>query len=103
MANWKVGDLVVCVSEPEDKYGGGYAGPSRDRLRLRAVYKITGIVTGYDGETRRALGFQLAGMNPAPYRGYHSECFRPVTKADEQFTARIRACRPAHRKTPVLT
>jgi hypothetical protein len=91
MANWKVGDLAVCVNAKFSRVA------SVDLLVLRAVYRVSGVI--YDD--REGVGLVLAGINPAPYVALRAERFRKITSASNKFTAQIRACRPAHRKTPV--
>lgn len=89
----KVGDVVEAI-----KNGGFDAtGYPRQRPEIGRYYRITSIYKMSYG-----LGCTLAGMNPAPYKGYFLYVkpgrlsvpagwyFRPIEKADEDFTASLR-------------
>lgn len=90
----KVGDVVEAIKD-----GGRDAnGLPRARPMAGRFYRITSIY-----EMRYGLGCTLAGMDAAPYRGYflfvkprtirnqpHGWYFRPIEKADEEFTATLR-------------
>jgi hypothetical protein len=88
----KVGDVVEAI-----KNGGFDAtGYPRQRPQIGHYYRITSIYNMSYG-----LGCTLVGMNPAPYRGYFLYVkpgklrapagwyFRPIEKADPEFTATL--------------
>lgn len=94
MSMFEVGDVVVCVRKPKSIHLNT---PSAgDVLRVTMVAILTRKARWWGVKKALCLGFAGKGSN-----GWEAHYFRKITAADEQFTARIKACRPAHRKTPV--
>ncbi len=96
------GDLVVCVDDGPGRAGPALGVPSF--LRKGLIYRVSKM---------NAPGVPLDGMRPAswhvvlldtasafPNLGYRAERFRKIDKADEQFTAQIRACKPVKQREP---
>jgi len=91
---FEVGDVVVCVNA--DKCPITHA---EQGLRKGAIYVIRDsklVTCARTGNTAPAV---KVDRDIDHWR--HERCFEYLPKADEQFTAQIRACKPAHRKTPV--
>jgi len=97
---FSVGDVVVCVRDnPCPHYR------TTTRVQKGAIYRIVEACLFTDKSTGfQAFAVLLDRDNPVKdgIEGWsHHDRFRKITAADEQFTAQIRACRPAHRKSPV--
>lgn len=89
---FSVGDVVVCV-DLSRKYRTAPV-----RLRLGAIYKVAATdFSRFDGEQALVLhGLpKLAGTV-----GFRAFRFRHLPKADDAFTAEMRACRPVRESEP---
>jgi len=82
---FKIGDVVVCVDASPPQVGGAMI-----RLRLRHVYRISDV---------HSHGTVLVNDEPPHvtgrrWGGWCSSRFRHLPKADNNFTASMRALRP---------
>lgn len=85
---FQVGDVVVCVNA---KPARNPIVPIAQLLREGAMYRIAGLPVGNNGE----VGLCLDGVAiPVPMVGFAYDRFRKLPRAEEDFTLRIRACRP---------
>lgn len=89
--DFKVGDVVVCVDDGRDMRGNLRAPVQRSKsLRRGHIYRIAWV-----GMTRaRVFGVKLLDDPAAAFGAWAADRFRKLPKADEQFTADMRACRP---------
>jgi|GEM_PF-2910936 len=97
MSGFEIGEVVVCVDNgpginPASVYIDGLPTP----LVLGRFYKITGFVVAPD----KSLGVLIDNMPPertigGPV-GWQATRFRKLPRADAEFTAQMRACKPQH-------
>jgi hypothetical protein len=94
MSGFEAGEVVVCINVGRDpratmKFTGGF-------LRLGKCYRVTWVGVTSAG----VVGLMLQG---GPTNGaWAADRFRKLPRADADFTAQIRACRPHSAKPPVL-
>lgn len=82
------GDVVVCVDAKPDRID-----PLAARLVERAHYRVA--VVGVHRDGGPAIGFRCLPSDIAgACWGWSARRFRKIDAADEQFAARIRACKP---------
>ncbi len=74
---------------------GGAPCPVKDGQIVRVV----GHIHGQAGDNDHR-GYALAGVDASPFKGFAHSSLKRVTKAKEEFTAIIRACRPVKTKQP---
>jgi hypothetical protein len=92
-APFQPGDVVVCVDASPGRLSG------RRSLKLRMVYRVSACRPSLDGTPSGHV--LVDGESPhgitdmGAWRGWDTVRFRKVDAADEQFTARIRAYKPA--------
>jgi len=91
---FKVGDVVVCVREPEGPYYDGW------EPRIGGIYKVVDIIPdGID------LGRMLINLAEDPTRddetGFEENAFKHLPKADDTFINQMRSLKPAKEKTNV--
>ena len=94
--DWRVGDLAECIIPRGDRWHGGGGPENGDVLCVTEVHAGRGYFTGRPG--------WFLGLKGEPLSRYDARYFRKVpplnTEASAEFTAKIRACKPAHRKAP---
>ena len=97
MADFKPGDVVVAVGVPaDDPKWNDCRTVSEGQPRNGAIVSVEAVVF-FSGE----CGLVVAGYpSRHPTRAWHHSCFRHLPKADEQFTAQMRACRPLREGQP---
>lgn len=93
MTDFKVGDVVVCVDASHHDGRGGAAWPSHcaelSKLTTGKVYRVE--LLDHEGDIMRLSGITYRALMGA----FGSHRFRRLPKAnDEQFIAKIRACKP---------
>jgi hypothetical protein len=89
------GDLVVCVDD------GLHPVALRPPIKSRKG-QVVRVMSMHFWENASELGFLAFGDSDLERLGVTRACyrFRKIDKADEQFTAQIRACKPAAGKVP---
>lgn len=89
------GDLVVCVDVGEIIFAG-FIHEGGDRLVFGRAYRCVWL--------RDIEGFPACGLAEVRSKdrtgGFLALRFRKIDKADEQFTAQIRACKPVKQREP---
>jgi hypothetical protein len=99
MGNFKVGDVVVCVDvRPFDEHPLCVA--ACKRLSRQAPYRVLGVGVFEDGTAALNVGVRNDDIYPRWNNLWGSYRFRHLPKADEQFTAKIRALKPACESQP---
>jgi len=94
--DWRVGDLAECL-KPDDHHWNSTSGPERgDVMRVVEVHAGRDNVFGRPG--------WFLGLKGEPFWRFDAKAFRKVpplnSEASAEFTAKIRACKPVHRKSP---
>lgn len=88
-------DVVVCVNAKPDE-----ADPMADLLTERKTYRVSNAGARSDGVF--ALVFKcFPSRTPGNGYAFSATRFRKLKAPDTEISASIKACRPAHRKTPV--
>lgn len=91
--DFQVGDVVVCINDDICPVVGG-----QHSYRKGAIYRVAIVRTVKDYLGRPATGLKAVGLENEA--GRNIICFRKLPKADEQFTADMRACRPHRNRVP---
>lgn len=95
--DFKPGDVVVCVDAWTPSMPNGRAPAEYSELREGSMYRVRSLwndsrfgpcLTLNEVEARSVNG------------GFLCWRFRKLPKADEEFTASIRACKPSHNRVP---
>jgi len=91
--DWQVGDLAQSIGN--DGWDGDGIGPEDGD-----VCKVLGVGPGRNQTAGDGWYFTLNGF-PGRFCADHFRKVPPLnTEASAEFTAKIRACKPAHRKAP---
>lgn len=91
--DFKPGDLCVCINDDTCPVRGGEHGYRKNR-----IYRVAVVKTGRDDFGRLVTGLKAVGLEHELYRNV--VCFRKLPKADEQFTAAMRACKLSRNRVP---
>lgn len=82
--DFKPGDVAVYVGAPD--------GSNTSRLAIGSLHRVERVLVSPDGD----LGLQISARQWPVY----ATSFRKLPKADEEFTASIRACKPSRNRVP---
>ena len=91
MADFKVGDVVVCVDIAPREGSGPANIAALENLRAGRTYRIS--LLGYDytvGPYVKLHGVEDNPLKNKIVRGFRCDRFRHLPKADEQFTEQMR-------------
>lgn len=94
--DFKPGDVVVCVDDSSARHTGGPVPFRRGDLLRVAKAKLHPVSYVF---SLGFVGLEWPGK-PGLHAAYHADRFRKLPKADEEFTASIRACKPFRNRVP---
>jgi len=85
----EAGDLVVVVRTPRPLPGLLAPFDPAWRLKLGSIHRVERVLRVADG-----IGLHISSADHRPFGGWAIELFKKLPKADDTFTAQMRAVRP---------
>ena len=90
--DFKPGDVVVCVEHDECPHHANV--PADNPEMIGGVFRVARLVP-VDPSLGCCGGLHISGVG-----SFCAGTFRKLPKADEEFTASIRACKPSRNRVP---